>query len=128
MLSFKEEYKINIKYFVIFINDKIYENINYFIPKTLGIYHIKISIKNNIQNCYGLFSKCKNILNIDLSSFDTKNVTNMSYMFNGCKSLKNINLSSFNTKNVTNISYMFNGCESLKNIRLSSFVTEMLLI
>ena len=46
----KEEYKININNFVIFINDKIYENKNYFVTKTVGIYHIKIFIKNNIHN------------------------------------------------------------------------------
>ena len=36
-------------------------------------------------------------------------------MFLGCKSLENINLSSFDTKNVTNMSFMFYGCKKLKN-------------
>ena len=99
----KEEYKININNFVIFINDKIYENKNYFVTKTVGIYHIKLFIKNNIHNCHKLFINCENILNIDLSSFDTKNVTDMSWMFYGCESLDNINLSSFDTENITNM-------------------------
>ena len=79
------------------------------------MYHIKIFIKNNIHNCHGLFHKCENLLNIDLSSFDTKNATDMSYMFYGCKSLKNINLSSFDTKNVTDMWGMFSCCKKLKN-------------
>ena len=49
----------------------------------------------------GMFYGCKNITNIDLSNFDTKNVTNMSGMFFGFKNLINIDLSNFDTKNVT---------------------------
>ena len=74
------------------INDKICNSKNYLEPKTEGIYYIKIFINHIIEDCFGLFCYCKNILNIDLSSFDTKNVTNMSHMFQYCSNLTNINL------------------------------------
>ena len=49
----------------------------------------------------------------------------MRSMFSGCKSLNNLNLSSFNTSKVTDMSYMFWGCESLKELKLSySFKTN----
>ena len=35
-----------------------------------------------------MFNNCLNLTNIDLSSFDTKNVTNMSAMFYECSNLK----------------------------------------
>ena len=35
------------------------------------------------------------------------NVTNLSYMFNHCKNLLNLDLSTFNTFKVNNMSYMF---------------------
>ena len=120
----KENHKINIKNFIIYINDKRYEHKNYFIPSKVGIYHIKIFIKNNIQDLFGLFYGCDKIINIDLSSFDTKYVTNMSFMFSNCENLEKINLSSFDTKSVTNMSHMFENCEKLKNIDLSSFDTK----
>ena len=38
----------------------------------------------------------------------------MSYIFSHCKSLESIDLSSFNTNNVIDMNFMFCGCESLK--------------
>ena len=49
--------------------------------------------------------KIKNILEIDLSRFDTSKVINMSFMFYGMSNLTSLNLSSFDTSKVT---YMFN--------------------
>ena len=37
-----------------------------------------------------MFDGCENLLYVDLSSFDTKNVTDLSYMFNGCINLEEI--------------------------------------
>ena len=83
-------HKLNIDNYVILINDKIYKSKRYFEPKTEGLYNIKIFINDIIVDCFGLFYYCYKIINIDLSSFDTKNVTDMSLMFAGCNSLENI--------------------------------------
>ena len=53
------------------------------------------------MNC--MFNVCNELMNLNISSFDTKNVTDMSNMFNGCSSLVNLDLSSFDTKNVINM-------------------------
>ena len=37
-----------------------------------------------------MFSTCKNIIDVDLSSFEHKNITNLNYMFGHCISLKSI--------------------------------------
>ena len=88
------------------------------------LYYIKLKFKNKINDCKKMFKNCENIVNIDLSSFDTKNVIDMSEMFSGCSGLENIDLSSFDTKNVTNMSNMFSGCSKLINVDLSSFDTR----
>ena len=42
----------------------------------------------------------------------------MSYMFCGFKNITNLDLSSFDTKNATNISGMFYDCNNLKSIKM----------
>ena len=119
--NLKELNKLNSE---LFINDKKYEFQKYFIPEKDGIYSIKIKFNIIIKNCSYMFNECKNIIDIDLSSFDTSNVFDMSYMFAYCFKLKKINLISFDTKNVTNMSYMFAYCHNLTNIDLSFFNTK----
>ena len=109
---------------ILFINNKRYKYENYFKPKKEGIYNIRIIFNLLIKDWSSLFSNCKNLINIDLSSFDTKYVTDMSEMFKGCENLNNINLSFFNTENVTNMREMFYGCVHLINLDLSSFDTK----
>ena len=69
-------------------------------------------------NC--LFYKCKDINEIDLSHFETRE-TNISYMFAECTSLTFINLSNFNTSKVIRSDYLFYNCAKLISIDLSSF-------
>ena len=75
----------------------------------------------------GMFMKCKNISEIDLSHFDTSQVTKMSGVFYNCESLKSINLSNFNIKNTTDIAGMFHGCSLLSSLDLSSFNTSYIM-
>ena len=66
----------------------------------------------------GMFRMCYSLENLDLSSFDTRNVTDMSDMFNECNYLKSLDLTSFNTSKVTDMSYMFYNDFSLKTIHV----------
>ncbi len=52
----------------------------------------------------------------------------MRSMFSYCKSLNSIDLSSFNTNNVYDMSFMFGGCESLKieNIKINKNEKKLL--
>ena len=109
---------------IVYINNTINESNKYFIPKKEGIYKIKLILFFSEKDFSEMFFGCENLLYIDLSSFDTKNVTNMNSMFYGCENLENINLSSFVTKNVTNMNNLFYGCKNLKIFDLSSFDTK----
>jgi len=66
----------------------------------------------------------KNILDIDLSSFDTSMVTDMRSMFANMHNITTLNLSNFNTSKVTDMAYMFNGMHNLITFNLSSFDTS----
>ena len=119
--------KINIfngKNSILYVDDKIIESENYFIPEKEGIFSIRLIIKNPNEDCSRMFARCSSIIDMDLTSFDTSNVTNMREMFSSCRNLKNLDLSSFNTKKVTNMSKMFEYCRNLENINLSSFDTS----
>ena len=67
--------------------------------------------------------KMGDILDIDLSNFDTSQVTDMSYMFFYMSNLTVLNLSNFNTSNVTNMSYVFYSM-TLTTLNLSNFDTS----
>ena len=68
--------------------------------------------------------KLKNILDIDLSGFDTSRVTDMHDMFCYMINLTSLNLSNFDTSQVINMAYMFNGMYNLTNLELSNFDTS----
>lgn len=68
-----------------------------------------------------MFEGCTNLINLNVSSFNTSKVRNMSNMFNGCSSLKDIDVSSFNTANVVDMTGMFKGCVSLERLDLTNF-------
>ena len=108
----------------IFINNNKIEFNNYFIPEKEGIYSIKIKFNIFITNCSVMFFNCKNLINIDLSNFETKKVTNMYGMFYNCINLENINLSNIDTKNVNDMYGLFYNCQKLANIDLSDFDTK----
>ena len=66
----------------------------------------------------------ENILEIDLSNFDTSKVTDMGWMFHGMPNLTALNLSSFDTSKVTNMELMFRGMINLTSLDVSSFDTS----
>ena len=65
-----------------------------------------------------LFFGCGNLVDIDLSNFETDNLENMSNMFYNCSKIKKLDLSNFDTNHVTNMSGMFYGCKELTNLNL----------
>ena len=66
----------------------------------------------------------EDILEIDLSNFDTSHVTNMRGMFNGMRNLTSLNLSNFDTSKVTDMGDMFSNMRSLTTLNLSNFDTS----
>ena len=65
-----------------------------------------------------------NLTTLNLSNFDTSKVTNMGGMFAGMSSLTTLNLFNFDTSKVTNMSSMFGGMSSLTTLDLSNFDTS----
>ena len=94
-----------------------------------GKYNIIFKFKCYMKNCSGLFSNCKNLIHIDLTKFDPRDITDMTKIFYKCTNLKSVNFSNFNSSNLTNMSQMFYGCINLDDIKFSSFnvinVTDM---
>ena len=117
----KELNKTNVK---LYIEDTEFEYKKWFIPEKEGKHIIKLVLNCEMKDCSYMFCGCRNILEIDFSFFDTKNVINMNSMFKYCSSLKYINLSSFNTSKVCDMSEMFCNCISLYNLDISTFDTK----
>ena len=119
--------ELNNEICTLYINNEQKEFKKYFKPSKEGIYEIRIIFKNPIKDCSYMFNKCKNIINLDLSSFDSSNVSNMSYMFNECSNLEEINLNNVKVNNVKDMSNMFSKCFELKKIIFpESFETKNL--
>ena len=70
-----------------------------------------------------MFTRCKALTELDVSSFNTQNVTDMSFMF-GELSLKKLNLSNFSVNHVSNFEGMFWYSCSLTELDLSDFYTD----
>jgi surface protein len=77
---------------------------------------------SNVTNMDHMFSSCKSLTTLDLSSWDTSNITNMYGMFSSCEKLETLDLSNFDISNVTGTGtdWMFYGCHSLHTLRLDN--------
>ena len=92
--------------------------------KSLG--HIDLSSFNtkNVVDMSYMFNNCVSLIDLDLSNFYTYSLVNMEHMFSYCANLKGLDISNFNTANVTTMHSMFYGCNKLKELDLSSFDTS----
>ncbi len=79
---------------------------------------------SKVTNMHAMFNVMSNLTTLNLSNFNTSNVTDMSYMFAVMPKLTTLNLSNFDTSKVTNMSYMFNGATNLTTLNLFSFDTS----
>ena len=79
---------------------------------------------SNVTDMVGMFSGCISLTSLDLSGWNTRKVTDMSSMFESCRSLTSLDVSGLDTSNVKYMVYMFNWCDSLTSLNLSSFVTS----
>ena len=107
----------------VYINGNKQETVNhsYYLNQTDNV--IELIWNNTIDNCKNIFSRCSDIIEIDLSDFDTSECTFMFDMFSYCPSITSLNLSNFNTSKVTNMQGMFINCSPLTSLNLSNFNT-----
>ena len=76
------------------------------------------------ENSSYMFLRTPNILDIDISNFDTSKVIDMEYMFIGMSSLTSLDISNFDTSKVTNMECMFYYMSSLTSLDISNFDTS----
>ena len=120
-----EKNEEEIKKCIIFIKEEKLKKFEYnLIFQRKGEYTIKYIFPTPLNSTNYMFHKCENIINIDLSHFNSSYVTNMCGMFEKCHNLKEIKFDNLNTSNVKNMSWMFNECESLISLNLSNFQTQ----
>ena len=111
----------------IIINDIIQESTGTNIASNLGsgINNIKIIWNTDLTSCSSMFNGLENIVEIDLSNFDSSQVIKMDGMFSGCKKITSIDLTNFKTSSCTNMNSMFAVCELLTSLNLSGFDTSL---
>ena len=114
----------------IIVGDKInftsneINNVYYFANSEIIINNITRIWDNPLESTVNMFAECQNIIEINLSNFDSSKVTNMTLMFNKCTSLISLNLSNFNTSSATEMRSMFHTCSKFISLDLSSFNTS----
>ena len=89
-----------------------------------GSNNITIKFNSSLNSSARMFQNMDNVLEIDLSKFDSSYVTSMSSMFEYCTSLQKINFGNINTSIVQTMDYCFHGCYLLSSIDLSKFNTS----
>ncbi len=94
-----------------------------FIENDNEINEVTLIWMKKINTCEYLFNSSNNIIEIDLSNFDTSLVTSMKGMFENCEKLQYIDFGDVNTSSVINMSNMFFNCNSLISLDLSNFDT-----
>ena len=82
---------------------------------------------------YCMFANCRELLTLDLTTFDTRKVTNMANMFVSGEEVKPMKIQiielgeNFVTSNVTNMNSMFGNCNYLTTLDVSNFDTSNVL-
>ena len=95
------------------------------IPSTnTEINTLKLIWNTVATSLYRIFEEMENLLEVDMSSYDTSSVNDMHQMFYGCSLLTSINLSNLKTSLVTSMRLMFSNCSSLNELDVSSFDTS----
>ena len=79
---------------------------------------------SNVTDMYRMFSGMSKITSLDVSNFDTSKAIDMEYMFSGVRSLTSLNVSNFNTSKVTRMNGMFSYMRNLTSLNLSNFDTS----
>ena len=79
---------------------------------------------SQVRSMRSMFSAMYNLATLNISHFDTSKVTDMAGMFYSVSTLNTLNLSNFDTSQVTDMNHMFYNMSNLTTINLSSFDTS----
>ena len=85
---------------------------------------IKLEWNDKLINTSAMFSNLIQIIEVDLSNFDSSLVIDTSYMFKGCDFLGSINFNGFTTSSVKTMRAMFYWMGTITSIDVSHFDTS----
>ena len=90
---------------------------------------LHLSIENGVEllgDCSQLFYNSSSIYSIKFENVDTSRMTSMKEMFCICPNISELDLRSFNTKNIDKeeMGFLFNSCNSLVKLNIASFTEE----
>ena len=91
-----------------------------------GEHTIQIYFKKPLKSMNNFFSKCEDLIEVNLMNLTSEKLRSTVNMFNGCEKLSNVNFTNFDASSLNNISNMFNGCSSLNSIDLVGFYNNEL--
>ena len=123
--TYKHPFKKKGNYEIIYIFHNLIDSTNFMFYRC-DLLDLDLTNFNteNVTNMSWMFCRCESLKKLILANLKTEKVTDMSWMFNQCILLKELDLSSFKTSNVKDMSQMFNRCESLVNLKISTFDTK----
>ena len=79
---------------------------------------------SKVTDMHGMFFNMFYLTTLNLSNFDTSNVMDMNSMFYSVGNLSKLDLSNFDTSKVTNMGWMFSSMSNLTSLNLSNFDTS----
>ena len=99
------------------LNDIDYQ----FISTINGKLEIRINFFIQLTSMLELFKDCRNLIEIDLSSFDGSKLENVNSVFENCDNLVFTNLNLKNGNMIQSMDNCFSGCNNLKDVDLTDF-------
>ena len=107
------------------ISPKNETSLNYLFKKNTNLININVSNwdTSNITSLRGAFAQMPNIKSVDFADWDVSAVTDFFALFDGSVKIENIDVSKWNTSSATNMGWMFN-INSLKHLDVSNFNTS----
>lgn len=111
------------------ISPKNETSLNYLFEKNTNLININVSNwdTSNITSLKGAFAQIPNLESVDFADWDVSNVTVFYAMFDGCRKLKTIDVSKWDTRSAINMGWMFNG-NNLQSLDVSNFNTSKVTI
>ncbi len=92
---------------------------DFYTPTETGYLTVEIIFKKRFNNLDNFFLDNKELIKVDMTNFEMKEISSMKSTFSGCSNLEEVNLEGSNAENLKNLDNTFENCTNLKNINLS---------
>ena len=92
---------------------------DFYTPTETGYLTVEIIFKKRFNNLDNFFLDNKELIKVDMTNFEMKEISSMKSTFSVCSNLEEVNLEGSNAENLKNLDNTFENCTNLKNINLS---------